>query len=236
MRYYFRCEDKYGVASLVKSVLDKSDLEYMLTDDLGICDCLRFTYREVEIVDCYKPDLIVNICDVDSPGHRAILGDDEASELLHKYNKVCKIPTVFAAETIMLYQFLNRLHVEDTIDQLVHKKNTAKLHLTLLAILCGAEKLSDVKKVDEYLDIEKLRAALRGNVKYNNCLEELLCSLSVSGLEESSYLQFLRDLNTAYKKLLNVEKKYTVDDVELTTFENLYDKRSLFKTFPRRFK
>lgn len=72
------------------------------------------------------------------------------------YNvEICYIPVVYAAETLMLYQYLGEKY-GIRIYNLVSSVNTWELHLCLLAYLVNEWNTKRAKKIRNFLEIDKL--------------------------------------------------------------------------------
>ena len=69
--------------------------------------------------------------------------------------EICCIPVVYAAETLMLYQFLDE-SFGISIQNLVNAVNTNWMHLCLIAYLVGEVNVKRGKNVRNYIDIKKL--------------------------------------------------------------------------------
>ena len=95
---------------------------------------------------------------------------DEVVLPLGKYNiNVWFIPVVYAAESILLLQYIREY--TETVEGLVSVYNTTDLHLKLLRLLSGCDTNKEVKRVVSYVDYGRFLEGLG----YKRTVEHLLC-------------------------------------------------------------
>lgn len=118
------------------------------------------------------------------------------------YNiKIEFVPVVYSAETIMLYQYISDLHPETNIESLVHKLNTNKFQLILLTKLIGYKHIKRAKRVQDYLNLEKLKFKIRNSLKVRNTINKNLlnwiledCNIQREHFSEKDTLIFLQEV------------------------------------------
>lgn len=252
MKFYIRCEDTYGIADILCAMygrgLDNVNDYVDLNEDMTL-------HRSVSVQGCLNPSHlerakmfsgeytdIVTVFDCDSSRDLPLLESDDVMSLLdceEEANligvRMHYIPTVFAAETIMLYQYSDRFKCKTSIDSLV-VDDVFRFHLVLLAILSESEPARKAKVLRNYLDADKLLQNLQSEaVEYNKMLIDYLSGKSY-GYDFSNLVEFLEKINSDFQHLKDLDQEYTVDDLKLNTKDKLYDKRQLFKFFPKTFK
>ena len=98
--------------------------------------------------------------------NEAINNMQQAFESIAYNVEICYIPVVYAAETLMLYQYLSEENGV-RIFNLVSSVNTNYLHLCILAYLTGRANVRHAKRVREFLDIHRLVDNFKSMVEYD---------------------------------------------------------------------
>ena len=139
--------------------------------------------------------------------------------------EICLIPIVYAAETIMLYQFLRENEDdEEKIFYLVSPTNTNMLHLCLLAYMIGANNYKEAKKVRNFIDINELVNGFKDMAEYdpNDMVKQWIidgCDAEDQNIfNREQALQALEETyrNFVIRKRLNRDTVITIDEIVRT--------------------
>jgi hypothetical protein len=231
MRILIVFEDLYGVSDIFRKVINFHDGEVVSGETMylneniafkcgcGNCGCINLS--SVHMWDINKFDVVISVFDIDKIGksdnNMANL-DAECKSLLSKSKYSGQrlfMPVIYNSETVMLYQYLHGLNGMDVVD-IVHKEDTFKMQLNLLSeIVKKTTGLRSVKRVHEYLDLNKLLIGMnagRDDANFylkrwlrNNCSFDL--SLFASQEDLLQEIHKTRD-NMKEKLTMNVDKYY----------------------------
>jgi hypothetical protein len=226
-------EDRYGIFDIFMqisrkyhNVSYKEDAAYIelsnslsIVRGLGNISTIGLKGKVLEYAE--YSDVCISVFDIDKVGvgcKNAVVSDSEVISLVDK-SKYCGqrlfMPVIYNAETIMLYQYLHGLNGMDVVD-IVHSEDTFKLQLNLLSeVVRKVTGVKSVKKVNEYLDIDKLLIGIdAGRDDANFYLKRWLrsgCEIDMSLFaSKEDLLQEIhkaRD-NMSYRLTMNVDKYY----------------------------
>lgn len=260
-----RFEDTYGMADVFSAVMGipyfsiaeikkliKVNDDIFMIFGLSNTDCLSVKRGELNIIDQYKPENIITIMDLDKENNdgTGILSYDTVKinlreserkmKMMSPNSKISYIPTVYASETIMLYQYLMRTENDFCIEEIVHPKNTWIFHAVIIAIMANLEKLSDVKKVRNYLTIDRLLNAFQDTLDdfrtENIELMNFMLDREYNGNDLDSFLRRIEELDSLFKKCMCIPVSFNVCGVSVNSNDNLFAKKTLFSNFPKSFR
>lgn len=261
MRYWIRFEDLYGVYSIytklnrvqdIKLRAGKINYNYLNSDVTLVCglgaNCKKCTKDEEKAIVKFNPDYIITVIDLDASQNNGTctLSHKEAlkhftnlENRLRKHNSLIEfryVPTIFAAETIMLYQYFTRKDKEHfCIEDIVHPINTWKFQSIMLAILSASNHVMDTKKMHEYCVPNTLARNLEEAYKLgetrNISIIDFLLHNKI-GLELTDFITVLKDeeLNFSARKARKVD--FTIQGIPVDSHTSLFARKHEFKNFP----
>jgi hypothetical protein len=259
-----RFEDTYGVCDLFcarlgipyipekewHDIVKVTDSIY-ISSGLGTKGCFRRSADGFRDIVEAAPDVILTVFDLDSgvDGRHTMSGANFLNRAKRFESDVkgvlpnatmMYIPTVYAAETVMLYQYRKSLGIQGSIEELVHNRNTWTFQSTILAIFNKCDSLHLSKKMRDYIDIstlmESLDECLKANLTLNGPVLRFLRDIYLSGLTLNQTVMFLDVAASVFNYYLDTSVKLTVAGVELDTNTSLYSIKDKFEFFPKRLK
>jgi hypothetical protein len=236
-------EDTYGIADIYKaikgivvdsidivSVDDSTDIitGYKNINSISLCGKIK---NEIN-----KYDLIVSVFDVDKLGGKnknVIASKTEFSKLASRNKGVFThlyMPIVYNSETVMLYQYLISCGSMDVVD-IVNQNDTFEFQSKVLSEIINLNRqdksVLSVKKVRNYLDINKLKIGLRVGSNINRffknwilndcCIDESLFAAKevvekvLDEVQDNLDYQLSRNLSSvsvSNKYLINLNASY----------------------------
>lgn len=264
MKYLILFEDTYGMADLYRLEnglkLEKESVEkdvwklIKINNEISIMfglsnsTCINIDNKILDIIDDNKPENVVIVMDLDKGQNDGsgildykkvkikLIRSEKKVHELHKDCIISYIPTIYASETIMLYQYIKRIRGDLCIEVLVHKYNTWRFHLLIIAILEGMGTEDSVKIVRNYANLEILNKSFNDTLdKYpteNREIIEFMLRQRVIGLSLDKFIDKLKHIDEIFNKYKNEDLRFILDGVEISTNERLFDKRNVFKSFP----
>lgn len=135
------------------------------------------------------------------------------------------IPTVYSAETILLYQHISKNCLDTFIESLVHCDDTNKFHLIPLAILNKLHKYSDAKKFRDIINKEKLESNIKLNLWHEedninlNMLEWILsgCDLNKHFLNQKELEKLMDEAYILFHKYRDMKIELSVLNMSIDT-------------------
>lgn len=259
-----RFEDTYGLCDLFCAIrgleflrdtsqvspVQVSESVYVV-NGLGNRGCFSASAYYVAAIESIHPDLILTVFDLDSGvNHREIMSSSTFASRASRFESGVKkylpdvkfeyIPTVYAAETIMLYQFMRDLKLTGAIEELVHNSNTWSFQALILAIFNRCDKVADAKVMRNYINtgvlLDNMRMCINTCLTLNGPILRFLLGSDFSGLTLNQTVIFLDTMLSVFKYYLDKPIRLTVDGVELDTNTAPYSMRDQFKFFPKRLK
>ena len=211
MKSLIRFEDTYGLTDIfcARNDLDYIDISLIseklieMTPDLFVDFGLGSGWGSFSADEAYAImeigiERIIFVYDMDNlDGDKAFI--IQKAQLTQKiddierifkgigYNvEICFIPVVYAAETLMLYQYLDEKY-GIRISHIVSSVNTNYVHLCLLAYLIKEVNIKRAKRVRNFLEIDKLVEAFEN--KYHKDINNMIKSWIIDGCNvEEEYL------------------------------------------------
>lgn len=264
MKYLIIFEDTYGMADLYrlenginlpKNSVEKNDRELIsINNDISIIfgvsnrACISVDNKIVDIIEVGKPDNVIIIMDLDKGQNDGssildykkvkakLLNSEKKIKLAYNECNVSYIPTIYASETIMLYQYIKRTKYNFCIETLVHKYNTWRFHTLMIAIIERMTSEDAVKNVRNYIKLDVLNKSFETTLdKYiteNRELIEFMLGRRKIGISLDNFINKLKHMEEVFNTYKDKNIAFYLDGVEVSTNERLYDKRHMFKSFP----
>lgn len=251
LKSLIRFEDTYGLTDIFCArmkipyieIYRKQEKMIEITNEIFIDFGLGSSWGMISTDEAYDImergiERIVLVYDMDSlhGDKTSILTNNELQSRINNvknifkhtgYNvEICLIPVVYAAETIMLYQYLTN-GTENNIQDLVSSVNTWKLHLYLLAYMMGESNTKKAKKVRDFIDINKLILILEESaVDLNYLLKQWIingCNLDSKDLmNEYSALEHLNKVTNHFNKWFRKSlREITIDEHTIKLYEEI---------------
>lgn len=128
------------------------------------------------------------------------------------------VPTVYAAETICLVQYWDML-CGYSPEALIHTENLYEFQLVLLSALARCNRIRDAKKVDDFLDIERLTYNLENNrisVPFNSVFVNWLLNGECVPLNADDVCALLGRVKVVLDCLRRIDVKFELGDSVIT--------------------
>lgn len=261
LKYLIRFEDTYGIADLYcfsacENFFDIKDAKKLISINdttsiifgLSNAGCLCIKRKELYIIEKFKPEYVITVMDLDKdnndgtgilPLKTAKINLSETERKIKEISpnsKLRYIPTIYASETIMLYQYLKKPDKDFCIEEIVHCNNTWLFHSVIIAIFAHLEKLSDAKKVRNYLEIDKLLKEFQNTLKHyhteNKEIIRFILDRTYTGIELIQFLEKIKNIDQIFKKYIHVALPFEICGISVTSNDNLFSKKELFPHFP----
>lgn len=243
MKSLIRFEDTYGLADIFCCMsgfpyLDRTQgnpiveltNEIFVQNALSNIGCFVFDENVEFFVKERGIDRIIIVFDLDAPSgdKRKILSVTEAQQKLAACDNFFKgsgysvdvvgVPVAYAAETIMLYQYLGKKSLDLEIESLVHKNDTNHFHLLLLTALCDCKDYRKAKRVRDFIDKKLMVHKIQKNIESNdkNINKGLLewicheCSMNRLTFDRQATLISLQSANRLFYDKIDVKKAFTL--------------------------
>lgn len=266
MSKVIRFEDTYGMYSayvamhrLENELMDLNDstfyapsIDAFLMPGLGVDGCFRVYKNLSKMIGFGNIDKIVTVMDIDGANNNGVNSLDSkiCSKCLSRFeSKVLAIdgnvqfsyvPTIFASETVMLYQHLKREGESFCIENLVHSVNTWKFHSLILAIVNGFEHISEVKNTEKYINIHSMtkafKEALRLRCTRNDVLIRFMLDKSYEGVNLNKMVSIVDSEYNAFQSRKANVVKFSVQGVEVDNHTLLFKIKDKFRNFPKGYK
>jgi hypothetical protein len=163
-----------------------------------------------------------------SGNKRKVLSIDEAKKKLEYGAEFFKktgysvdvigVPVAYAAETILLYQYLSSNSLNLEVESLIHCDDTNHFHLLLLTALCNYKNYREAKVVRNFIDkerlVDKIQKSLAGNDR--NVNKDLLewvchnCSMNDFNFDRQLTLKLLQRAAELFYSNLGDKKVFTL--------------------------
>lgn len=265
MNYLLRFEDTYGMYDLYRAlhnigesnIIIKNDISYnrhknlVMESGLGSNGCFKLKADGRQLLVDENIGTIVIIVDLDADNNNGSCTLDPKSALnkcskftslvnsVNQNIKIRYVPTVFAAETVMLYQYLTRDADKFVIEDIVHPVNTWKFHIIMVAMLAGFDKIMDAKKIRNYCAPSIIRKAFIESYKLNLTRNKPVIDFMLNrspGLTEIEFLNFLTDEynNFSIRKANKID--FRLLGVEVDSHTSLYQRKKDFPFFPKAYR
>lgn len=224
MKSLIRFEDTYGLCDIyckikgipyenienagkILSITDKQFIEF----GLG-ARCFKLNNDEIDTIIFYDIHELYIVYDLDNEkGNKTKILSEE--RIIKSYNKIKEeiekikagyelnimyIPVTWAAETILLYQYIINGDAEDdeedAIENHISTVDTNNLHLYLIGYFSNSRGLKSAKQVRSYLDINKLLNHLKEGVSQEN-LNYNLSNILQNNFDASQAFNITQALN-----------------------------------------
>ena len=194
MKSLIKFEDTYGLCDIYCALINIEYLDITKLEDKNFINIDKDTFISIGAGSSwYKTskedarkiignniDTVIIVYDLDNEDgiKTKILSDSKIKSSysnlttrIHQLNKnyninIKYIPVTWAAETILLYQYLST--GDTSLENIISTVDTNMLHLHLLGYLAEIKGLHRVKKIRNYLDITKLLQQLNKRISKEN--------------------------------------------------------------------
>lgn len=227
MKSLIRFEDTYGLCDIyckIKGIpyenIENAGKILSITDEQFIefglgARCFKLNNDEIDTIILYDIHELYIVYDLDNEkGNKTKILSEE--RIIKSYNKIKEeiekikagyelnimyIPVTWAAETILLYQYI--ITGDTDIENIISTVDTNNLHLYLIGYFSNSRGLKSAKQVRNYLDITKLLNQLKARVSRGN-LNYSLSNILQSNFNTSQAF----DMEKALKHRAKAEKVF----------------------------
>lgn len=264
MSYLVRFEDKYGMYDLFcmlngidmsnskvrtdKTIYNEHKNLY-IESSLSNTNCFKVLAETALLLSTKNITDIIVVVDLDAsnndgtttlmPKH-AVDNCRRFRDSVNKINsniRIHYVPTVFASETLMLYQFFRKgISEHFVIEDIVHPINTWNFHLLMVAILIECNKLKQAKCVRDYCNTGIIRKAFKNALATGDTRNMILINFMLRKSNGVSEQEFINIIAMEYNGFANRKKnvvQFNLAGVPIDSHTSLFRIRSKFEHFPK---
>lgn len=255
LKYYIRFEDKYGVADVFlmkhnqlsgnvneRVVFSEGTDQFLGRTGLTSLSVYSLRMDELSDLEEFKPDKVICIGDIDGNNGIDIIDIKDVETLCSKFElrvkdivpecKVEYVTTVYAAETLLLYKYVQRFDGLLNLESIVFREYTIRAHEMLAAIMSGVTSYRDIKKFRQLVTPEDIICGLELVNGTPNA--DFITMLSTTcGTTKEELIARLEDVVSRYTSLKHSGIKFQVDGIEIDTNAIKITGKTTFKEFKR---